>query len=109
MQCFEQLKFHGISPGVSALICALSACSSIGTVGKGHEIHVFNIEASFLEAAMIIGNILIDMYIKFGILAEAQGVLDKLPIWSIVSWTAVITGYVDHGFGEFALSCYEQM
>ena len=77
-----------IFPDVSALLCGLTACSSLGTVGMGHGMHVFIIKPGFPEGEMINGITLIDMYLKFRILAETQDVL----------------GYVDHGFGEYGLT-----
>ena len=50
--------------------------------------HVFIIKPGFPEGEMINGITLIDMYLKFRILAETQDVL----------------GYVDHGFGEYGLT-----
>ncbi|MCO5547003.1 hypothetical protein L7F22_000443 [Adiantum nelumboides] len=43
---------------------------------------------------------LLDMYAKCGFIAKAQQVFDDLPICNVVSWTALIGGYVEHGEGD---------
>lgn len=48
------------------------------------------------------------MYAKCGSLAEAQEVFDNLLVQNVVSWNAIITGYVEHGFGEEAMHCFQQ-
>ena len=49
------------------------------------------------------------MYVKCGVLAEAQQVLEALPIRNVVSWNALISGYTQHCRGHEALNCFEQM
>eukprot|EP00250_Pteridium_aquilinum_P029183 c38703_g1_i1 orf=2-337(+) len=49
------------------------------------------------------------MYAKCGLLAEAHNVFDKLQVQDVVSWTALIGGYAEHGLGEESLSCFEEM
>ncbi|MCO5588616.1 hypothetical protein L7F22_042573 [Adiantum nelumboides] len=49
------------------------------------------------------------MYAKCGALPQAQGVLKKLPFQDVVSCSALITGYAQHGQGQQALECFEQM
>eukprot|EP00250_Pteridium_aquilinum_P009322 c18595_g3_i1 orf=2-544(+) len=49
------------------------------------------------------------MYAKCGSLTEAQDVFDELPYRNVVSWTSLITGYVEHGHTEEALDCFERM
>eukprot|EP00250_Pteridium_aquilinum_P033966 c6771_g2_i1 orf=1-309(+) len=49
------------------------------------------------------------MYAKCGSLIEAQDVFDQLPAQDVVSWNALIAGYVENGLGHTALSRFEQM
>eukprot|EP00250_Pteridium_aquilinum_P017803 c23789_g13_i2 orf=2-505(+) len=49
------------------------------------------------------------MYANCGMLVEAQDVFDELPSWDIVAWTALITGYAQHDYGDQALTCFELM
>ncbi|MCO5556815.1 hypothetical protein L7F22_010368 [Adiantum nelumboides] len=49
------------------------------------------------------------MYAKCGALTKAQKVLDELSIRNVVSWSALIAGYAEHGCGKEALCCFHRM
>ena len=44
-----------------------------------------------------------------GGLLEAQQLFDHLPCRTIVSWNALLAGYVDNGFHAEALECFRRM
>lgn len=52
---------------------------------------------------------LITMYGKCGSTSDARNVFDGCPKQSLVSWTAMLTAYVEQGDGENALRLYTQM
>ncbi|MCO5592084.1 hypothetical protein L7F22_046078 [Adiantum nelumboides] len=62
-----------------------------------------------LEKDLILGNALVDMYVKCGVLLEAQNAFDELTIRDVVSWTALIAGYAQQGQGKEALGCFQRM
>ena len=105
----EKMQFETISPDAVTFICILKACGSIGEIVKGKEIHADIERKGLLGQNLIIGNSLIDMYVKCGLLDMAQEVFDKLPTRDVVSWTSLIAGYVEHGAGEEALKCFQKM
>ena len=53
--------------------------------------------------------LLVYPYAKCGSLAKAKHVLLDLRSRNIVSWNALMSGYVQQGQGEEALSCFEKM
>ncbi|KAI5076871.1 hypothetical protein GOP47_0008936 [Adiantum capillus-veneris] len=109
LRCFEQMQLEGFSPDEFTFACAIKACCSTGDVVKGKEIHAWVARECLLENNMVIASALVDMYTKCGELELAQGVFDSVPSRDKVSWTALITGYALHGYGEAALTCYNQM
>ena len=52
---------------------------------------------------------LVDMYTKCDLAEKAQEVFDKLPFQNVVSWNALISGYIESGDNEWALKCFEEM
>lgn len=56
---------------------------------------------------LFVTNHLINMYSKFGYLDDARHLFDEMPKRNVVSWTALISGYAQHGnAGEcFRLFC----
>ena len=110
LNCFDKMQSHeGLSPDVVTFTCILKACGKVGAISKGEEIHVEIVKKRFLEKDVVLGNALVDMYAKCGILVKAKQVLEDLPIRDIVSWNALIAGYVQQGQGQEALNCLEHM
>lgn len=56
---------------------------------------------------LFVTNHLINMYAKFGYLDDARHLFDEMPKRNVVSWTALISGYAQHGNAEecFRLFC----
>ena len=109
LQCYEKMQREGLSPDATTLLCTLQACGRIGAMEKGIEIHNEINKKKLLEMDHLVGCALIDMYAKCGLLERAQGLFDMLPNHSTVSWNALIVGYVDHGYGNKAIICFEKM
>lgn len=108
LECFDRMHYENVSPNAFTFVCTLKACCIVGDMEKGQEIHI-EITQRGSEGDIHVGNTLIDMYSKHGLVLEAQKVSDKLPVRDIVSWTTLITGYTELGCGEEVLDCLEQM
>ncbi|KAH7284057.1 hypothetical protein KP509_34G037800 [Ceratopteris richardii] len=104
----KQMQDKGILPHPAIFVCCLRACGCTGGVAHGHELHSEIIKAGY-ERHQTIGNTLIDMYSKCGALLEAQDLFDKLDDRTLISWTALIGGFVEFGFSEIALYLFEEM
>ncbi|KAI5056119.1 hypothetical protein GOP47_0029640 [Adiantum capillus-veneris] len=107
--CLEQMELEGIFPNHVTYICSLKACGSIGDVNKGVDLHADIARKGLLETDLQVGSALVDMYAKSGLLMKAQEVLDKLPTRNIVSWNALIAGYVNADRSLEALRCFERV
>lgn len=103
-----KMQQNGVAPNDVTFACALKACGSLGSIIKGREIHGGVVAQGFAELPLV-GNSLIDMYGKCDSCEEAQEVFDKLAARDVVSWTALIGGYVESGYGQHALKCFDHM
>ena len=92
LSCYRNLQLEGIAPNEVTFVCILNCCGSLGALCTGKEIHT-QIIIKGLEKELFLGNSLINMYIKCGLLLDARAVFDILPIRDVVSWTALVTGY----------------
>ncbi|MCO5569698.1 hypothetical protein L7F22_023414 [Adiantum nelumboides] len=106
LECIKTKE--AILPTWITFLGGLKACNGIGSIQKGHELHAHIIEEG-LEQIQPIGNALLDMYAKCGLLVEARSVFDDLPVQDIVSWSALVAGYADNGHDHDALDCLERM
>ncbi|KAI5057937.1 hypothetical protein GOP47_0027952 [Adiantum capillus-veneris] len=75
----------------------------------GESIHDEIASKGLLQKHALLGGALVDMYAKCSILTKAQKVLDGLLVRDVVSWSALIVGYAQHGYGKEALDCFQQM
>eukprot|EP00250_Pteridium_aquilinum_P021374 c25097_g8_i2 orf=172-2220(+) len=92
----------------NVLLALLKACTRLKAVEEGRNLHNDIIQKGF-EQDVYIGSTLIDMYAKYGSLADAHRVLDSMCDRNVVSWNALIAGYVNHEPREEALCCFHQM
>lgn len=108
LKCLEQMLSDGIIPNDVTYICALKACSSIGALHDGHKLHT-EIAAEGFENSLSVGTSLVDMYAKFGSLAESLQVFEELPCQDVVSWNVIIAAYVENEYIDEAFKCLVQM
>eukprot|EP00250_Pteridium_aquilinum_P035280 c9067_g1_i1 orf=372-1232(+) len=91
INCFERMQFDNVTPDALTIVCGLKACGSVGAVEKGQDIHAETERHGFFKRDIVVGNTLVDMYVKFGLLSTARQVFDSLVGRNVVSWNALIT------------------
>jgi pentatricopeptide repeat protein len=109
LECFRRMQLEGISPDIITFVCILKACCGTLAIHKGQQIHHEIVSRGLIEKNGVLGNALVDMYAKCGVLPKAQQVHDNLEGRNVVSWSALIAGYVEHGQGHEALNCFDRM
>lgn len=108
-RCYKQMQQEGIPPDATTLVCCLKACSSIHLINNGREVHAEIARLGLIGKDLTLANSVVDMYIKCGLLAQAQEIFDQLPARNVASWTSLIAGYAENGFGEEAIESFEYM
>jgi pentatricopeptide repeat protein len=109
LNCFERLKQEHLAPNAVTFSCILKACASIGAIDKGRQIHDEIASNDMMKNDVVLGSSLVDMYARCGMPARAHDVLFELPVRNIASWSALISGYAQHGEGREVIKCIEQM
>ncbi|KAH7294255.1 hypothetical protein KP509_28G062700 [Ceratopteris richardii] len=107
--CFEQMQLQGIHPNAATFVSILKACCCVEELERGGGIHAEIERRGLLDRNLVIGNALIDMYAKCGFPARAEEVFDRIPVRNVVTWTSLMSGYIEHGQEDKALKCFEQM
>lgn len=108
LQVFDNMEKKGFRPNNITFSCSLKACEGLGDIQKGKVIHA-QIIMSGLDLDEYIQSSLIDMYCKCGCLDEAHKVFDYWPNKNIVSWGALMAGYVQHDLGLPVLDLFAKM
>ena len=106
---FRQMQQNGSAPNMVTFCCIVKACGIIQAADKGQEMHAILVRSRYLEKNNVAINALVDMYAKCGLLKEAQDIFDEHKDPDVVSWTVLITGYVQHGFDSEGLNCFQKM
>ncbi|KAI5055192.1 hypothetical protein GOP47_0030337 [Adiantum capillus-veneris] len=98
-----------VHPSGHMIVALLKACAKLKDLKRGLAIHAHIARTGVLERDLFVGSTLVDMYGKCGSLVMAQNIFDRLKTRNVVSWNALMTGYVDNGDCEAAVKCFEQM
>ncbi|KAL2553457.1 Pentatricopeptide repeat-containing protein [Forsythia ovata] len=92
-------------PNVKTLTSLLISCESTLRVSQAHGLVV---QLGF-EQDTLLTNALITVYYRSGDVFSAQIAFDYLEAKDVVSWTAMILAYSNHGYGDRALETFARM
>ncbi|KAL2921694.1 hypothetical protein RDABS01_013185 [Bienertia sinuspersici] len=131
----SQMRTCGVNLDAVSMASGLSACSHIGAINTGREIHSFTIRrASILTLCarvanlqhgkelhcyiikhqdfgeyLLLWNALVEMYARAAKIIEAKTVFDSLTRKDVVTYTSLMTGYGIIGEGKVALKLFDEM
>ena len=103
--CFDDaIEFYGLMrsegflPNNFTFPFVLKACARLLDLQLGVKIHTLVVKAGF-DCDVFVKTSLVYLYAKCGYLEDAHKVFDDIPDKNVVSWTAIISGYI--GVGKF--------
>uniref|UniRef100_A0A6N2LZ26 DYW domain-containing protein n=1 Tax=Salix viminalis TaxID=40686 RepID=A0A6N2LZ26_SALVM len=95
LKLIENMHFSNVKPSEVAMISMVNLFSDLENVEMGKAMHGYVIRNSSSEKTVVpLTTCLIDMYAKCGNLDAAITLFDGFSQRSIVSWTAMIAGYI---------------
>ncbi|MCO5598061.1 hypothetical protein L7F22_052151 [Adiantum nelumboides] len=107
-QLFVQMQELGLKHDNYTFVSIIKACTSIGAVDKGKQVHCFVLERGY-ESDVYVGSALIDMYCKWHRLRDGLVVFETVPRPNIAIWNAMVSGYAQHRDFKEAWSLVESM
>lgn len=108
VKLFREMMLAKVKPDEITLATVLSACAHIGSLDMGEAIHDY-IKRHGTKCDLYLGNSLIDMYCKCGVVENALVVFHEMEKKDSVSWTSIISGLAVNGFADYALELFMQM
>ncbi|XP_011625621.2 pentatricopeptide repeat-containing protein At3g49170, chloroplastic [Amborella trichopoda] len=105
---FEHIESMGIEPTDFTFSSLLSAAASLGTMGKGMQIHARVIKSGF-ECDQCIVNSLISMYSRCGNIEDALKAFEETSYSNVISWTSMIIGLARHGYARKSIEFFNKM
>ncbi|RWR97171.1 pentatricopeptide repeat-containing protein, mitochondrial-like protein [Cinnamomum micranthum f. kanehirae] len=86
----------------------LRVCASLTDINSGRELHCQIIKSSFMIDSFV-QNALMSMYASCGFIEKSVSVFDRILQPDLVSWSAMISGYVQNGQEEEGMSLFCEM
>ncbi|KAK7284820.1 hypothetical protein RJT34_19573 [Clitoria ternatea] len=96
LSAFVSMKEHGPLPDSYTYPSVIKACSNSCRILEGQSIHGSAVKCG-VEQDIYVGTSLIDMYGKCREIGDARKVFDGMSQRNVVSWTAMVVGYVTAG------------
>ncbi|KAI5080357.1 hypothetical protein GOP47_0005836 [Adiantum capillus-veneris] len=124
LQLYVQMLREHIVPDHLALVIVLQACGIlsekeeiVAAAGKGNKNMAMEVGQALhndvrmlkLEFDSFVSTALLNLYGKCGAIVEAENVFMAMEDPDVVSWSAMLSVYVDESQGEKALLLYRQM
>ncbi|WRX28052.1 Pentatricopeptide repeat - like 10 [Theobroma cacao] len=97
-----------VLPNDATLVTVLSACAKLGALDLGKWVHVYA-ENNGYKGNVYVGNALIDLYAKCGMIKNAVDMFKSMDKKDLISWNTIIGGLAMHGHGADALDLFYQM
>ncbi|KAL8211416.1 hypothetical protein R6Q57_005853 [Mikania cordata] len=107
LQMFYQMTTR-LSPDAVSLVNILPALASVRASMQGKEAHAYVLRSCLMKD-LFVGNAIVDMYAKCGLMDAAIKVFDQMEVKDVVSWNAIVTGHSQIGRFEDARGLFEKM
>ncbi|KAG9452967.1 hypothetical protein H6P81_005871 [Aristolochia fimbriata] len=105
---FRELQFRGFDRKQYPFAVILSIIGALKNLKMGLQVHAQAVVTA-AESDILVSNSLIDMYGKCSVLESAELIFKKQIDHNTVSWTAMISGYVQMGQYEEAIKMFSRM
>ncbi|XP_020689310.2 pentatricopeptide repeat-containing protein At2g33680 isoform X1 [Dendrobium catenatum] len=108
LKTFLQYKEGPSNIDESIFSSCLSACSSLTSIDMGRYIHENCVKTGY-DSKLKVGVAIIDMYCKCGSIKDARQFFNEMKEHNVISYTAMISGFSQHGLVLNALHLFEVM
>uniref|UniRef100_J3L720 RRM domain-containing protein n=1 Tax=Oryza brachyantha TaxID=4533 RepID=J3L720_ORYBR len=108
IRLFVQMRSSGIVPDRVAMVTVAQACANLGDGRIGKLVHNQIVIRGFSGELPAV-NSLITMYAKCEDLSSARMLFDGTMEKSLVSWTAMVSAYVENGYALEGMHLFAKM
>ncbi|XP_031092424.1 pentatricopeptide repeat-containing protein At3g53360, mitochondrial [Ipomoea triloba] len=105
---FKMMLQSHYKPDRITLVNIVGACGKVASLEMGDQAHCYALRTG-LSLDITISNGLIDMYVKCGSMENARKLFDGMENRDVFSWSSLIVGYAQFGYGEEALKLFGEM
>ena len=105
VQLYTSMRIAGFMPDNYTFPFVLKACARLSNFQLGLKLHSLVVKTGF-DGDVFVKTSLVCLYSKCGHLNDARKVFDDIPDKNVVSWTAIICGYIESGLYEEAVGLF---
>ncbi|KAF7838456.1 pentatricopeptide repeat-containing protein [Senna tora] len=107
LNLFRQMCHGSLKPNSYTFSSILTACCTLRELQIGEVIHGWVIKC--VATDIFVETAIVDLYVKCGRMNEAAMKFLQMPIHNVVSWTAIISGFVQADDSINALKFFKDM
>ncbi|KAI5066504.1 hypothetical protein GOP47_0019128 [Adiantum capillus-veneris] len=108
LSLFRQGFMKGLKPNSVTFVSTLDACAGSKALAEGQSLHSL-IQEKNIYRDIVLETALLNMYGKCGSVEDAKHVFDGMATHNVVSWTAIISAFSQHGHARDALNAFYQL
>ncbi|KAF6167247.1 hypothetical protein GIB67_043108 [Kingdonia uniflora] len=105
---FNKMEREKVHPTPVTLVSMLSACAKLKDLEIGKKVHQY-VKDGKIKASLILENALIDMYAACEQMEVVLGLFENMKVRDVITWTTMITGFINLGQLERAQEYFDQM
>ncbi|PIN18042.1 hypothetical protein CDL12_09298 [Handroanthus impetiginosus] len=109
LKLFHKMQLNKVQPDLLTLVSLSSGVAQTKDFSGSKSVHGFIMRRCWITEGTVIGNGVVDMYAKLGIIDSAHKVFEELPRKDVISWNTMITGYAQNGLASEAIEVYRRM
>ncbi|KAL6851656.1 hypothetical protein ACP4OV_020220 [Aristida adscensionis] len=103
-------EYHfGLHPDEFTFSIVLGACADIGAKESGEQIHAYLVKNGSEYLDVIVGNSIINLYVKCGCIASACRFFHSMKSWNVNSYAMLMLGYIQNRCNDDALQLFSKM
>lgn len=107
LDIFRQMCCRNLLPNSYSFSSVLTACATLQDVETGRGVQAWVIKCDAED--VFVGTTLVDLYVKCGKMDDAVKKFTQMPSRNVVSWTALISGFVQKNDSISALKIFKEM
>ncbi|XP_051144565.1 putative pentatricopeptide repeat-containing protein At5g08490 isoform X2 [Andrographis paniculata] len=112
LDVFREMIESSVFPNYATIVNILPVCSALGaSIGYllGKEIHGYVLRRAELGGEVSVVNALVSLYLRIGLLREAECLFNRMEYRDLVSWNSMIAGCALNGEWWKALGIFRDL
>jgi pentatricopeptide repeat protein len=105
---FFDMRRWGTRPSPVTIACLIQACTEKKNLKLGKCVHGCVFGLGMGDDVLVVTS-LVDMYSKMGYVGSAQSAFVSMPTRNLVSWNAMMSGFVQNGLVREALDLFHRL